>query len=412
MNRNKAGGSPGARSGKAKKILDAALKSFSEKGFSKTTISEIAGRAGVAETTIYEYFRNKEDILFSIPESFFADLNRSLDDHFLGVEGVENLFRKFIWHHLHFFQEHPQQSSLYILELWNRPRFMTTKAHSLWLQYRNRLEGIIEAGKAERMFDPKIPTSLCMSMVLGTFNHVLLSKVMLGKPLDLIVHAQPLFELFTRAMKPGEDLEQAIFENEGGKRGKILEAALLEFRKHGFRGATISRIAKRAGVTEPTIYEYFKNKEDLLYSIPEVAMQGFLKSLQDSLSHLDMPVNQLYNFILHQTRSVRDAPTYYSLLIMELRNDMGFYRSQGYQSLRRYSSRFLEIIKEGIDAGQFRADLDLPSVRDLYFGTFDDITLELLLRKEQHMIVERSEFIFDMVYRAIRKDPGENPGPG
>lgn len=407
-NSEKLEGSLNSRARKAQKILDVALESFSEKGFSRTTISEIASRAGVAETTIYEYFRNKEDILFSIPEAFFFALNRSLDTHFLGLEGVENLFRKFIWHHLYFFQEHPQQSSLFILELWNRPRFSGTRAHNLWRQYRKRLEDIIDAGKTEGVFDRKLPTSLCTSMVLGTSNHLLLSKVMLNKPLDLIPRAQPLFELFTRAMEPTDNLEQTILEKEGGKRGEILEAALYEFQEHGYKGATISRIAKRAGVTEPTIYEYFRNKEDLLYSIPEVAMQGFLKSLEESLLHLDTPVNRLYNFILHQIRSVRDAPTYYSLLIMELRNNIGFYRSRGYQSLRQYSSRFLDIIREGMATGHFRGDLGLPSVRDLYFGTFDDITLNLLLRGEQHLIVESSEFIFDLVYRAIR-NKAHNP---
>jgi len=270
------------------------------------------------------------------------------------------------------------------------------------MEYRFRMNEIIEAGKREGVFDERLPTGLCTSMVMGTFNHLLLSKVMLQKPLEIIPYAHQLACLFKQVMHTTCQLEEDAFKDESGKRRDILTAALAEFKEHGYRGATISRIAKRAGVTEPTIYEYFKSKEELLYSIPEVAMRGFLKSLQDSLRHLDTPVNRLYNFILHQIRSVRDAPTYYSLLIMELRNNIGFYSSRGYQSLRKYSKYFVEILKEGMESGHFRPDLDLPAVRDLYFGTFDDITLDLLMRGEQHLIVESSEFLFDMVYRAVR----------
>jgi AcrR family transcriptional regulator len=47
-------------------ILDAAIKIFSEKGFSAATTSEIAKEAGVAEGTIFRYFKTKKDILKSV----------------------------------------------------------------------------------------------------------------------------------------------------------------------------------------------------------------------------------------------------------------------------------------------------------------------------------------------------------
>ena len=43
-------------------ILKAALEFFSEKGFHRTTTREIARRAGIAEGTMFNYFRTKEDL--------------------------------------------------------------------------------------------------------------------------------------------------------------------------------------------------------------------------------------------------------------------------------------------------------------------------------------------------------------
>jgi len=51
---------------KEKKILEAAINVFSEKGFSAATTNEIAKNAGVAEGTIFRYFKTKKDILRGI----------------------------------------------------------------------------------------------------------------------------------------------------------------------------------------------------------------------------------------------------------------------------------------------------------------------------------------------------------
>ena len=51
---------------KEQKILQAAIKTFSEKGYSNATTSEIAKGAGIAEGTIFRYFKTKKDILRGI----------------------------------------------------------------------------------------------------------------------------------------------------------------------------------------------------------------------------------------------------------------------------------------------------------------------------------------------------------
>lgn len=47
-------------------ILDAATKVFSEKGFHRATIKDIAQVAGIADGTIYNYFKNKQGLLLGI----------------------------------------------------------------------------------------------------------------------------------------------------------------------------------------------------------------------------------------------------------------------------------------------------------------------------------------------------------
>ena len=54
--------------------MEAAMEVFAEKVFSEATISEIAKKAGIGDATIYEYFKNKEDLLFNIPEEKMSEI--------------------------------------------------------------------------------------------------------------------------------------------------------------------------------------------------------------------------------------------------------------------------------------------------------------------------------------------------
>src|SRR5437868_14795632 len=57
-----------ANGDKRERILDAATKVFAKKGFYATRVSEVAKAAGVADGTIYLYFKSKDELLVSLFE--------------------------------------------------------------------------------------------------------------------------------------------------------------------------------------------------------------------------------------------------------------------------------------------------------------------------------------------------------
>lgn len=73
---------------KETKILEAVINISNEKGFSSTTTSEIAKKAGIAEGTIFRYFPTKKDILHGVllqavkvaDKLIFTTLNKILDN--------------------------------------------------------------------------------------------------------------------------------------------------------------------------------------------------------------------------------------------------------------------------------------------------------------------------------------------
>src|SRR5580698_1456672 len=73
---NGKGGTPEA--GKRERILDAAVKVFAAEGFYNAKVSQIAQAAGVADGTIYLYFKSKDDLLIQLFEDRMERVNANL----------------------------------------------------------------------------------------------------------------------------------------------------------------------------------------------------------------------------------------------------------------------------------------------------------------------------------------------
>jgi AcrR family transcriptional regulator len=58
------------RADKNKRIIDAAVIVFAQKGYASATIADIAASAEIGKGTIYEYFNSKEDLFFAVFEWF------------------------------------------------------------------------------------------------------------------------------------------------------------------------------------------------------------------------------------------------------------------------------------------------------------------------------------------------------
>src|SRR5919201_1556283 len=80
-----------------------------------------------------------------------------------------------------------------------------------------------------------------------------------------------------------------INQEAADRRGQIIDAALHVMAEHGFRGASIKRIAQRAGLKSPAlIYWYFRDKQALLDALFE-RMSPFLNTVAEADAHLDDP---------------------------------------------------------------------------------------------------------------------------
>src|SRR4030081_1183782 len=97
-------------------------------------------------------------------------------------------------------------------------------------------------------------------------------------------------------------------DDDGGRRTQILDAAPHVMSEHGFRGASIKRIAQHAGLKSPAlIYWYFKDKQALLEGVLHrmAPFLGTVAALDDSL---DDPPEQVLPRIVNGFLSAVQQP--------------------------------------------------------------------------------------------------------
>jgi AcrR family transcriptional regulator len=79
-----------------KKLLQAAVDLFFEKGYASTSIREIGTKAGITNSLIYHYFTNKEELLFEIVNRSVGDLLDTLKEVMRGVSDPLECLRQML----------------------------------------------------------------------------------------------------------------------------------------------------------------------------------------------------------------------------------------------------------------------------------------------------------------------------
>ena len=182
-------------------ILNSAIKIFGEKGFQNATIAEIAKDAGVGDATIYEYFKNKEDLMLAIPVEFTKELIPQINDHMMGIKGAFNKLRKFIWWWLNYVEKNPGYGSIVLLELKTSKTYVSTEAYQAARSFYQIVLDIIKEGQEEGAVKKEINPYLARSLCVGAMEHIIIRWLLKDRKYPLIQYADELADLLIDPLK-------------------------------------------------------------------------------------------------------------------------------------------------------------------------------------------------------------------
>jgi len=190
----------GKNNDKYHRILEAAIQIFAEQGFFQSTISQIAKAAGVADGTIYLYFKNKDDILVN----FFSYKAKQIFDRFReDVKGAENALdklRKLTFRHLDEFQRDRNMAVVYQVEIHQNSRLVESQIKEMSKMYLNIVTEIVEQGQQEGSIRKELYVGLVKRYILGAIDEVINTWLHSEREYDLVSMADPLVDLFIRGI--------------------------------------------------------------------------------------------------------------------------------------------------------------------------------------------------------------------
>lgn len=379
---------------KKQEILDSATKVFSEKGFANATISEIAKGAGLTTSGIYLYYKNKEALLFTIIENFLINSITGLSEHLQGIQGAENKLRKAIWFHCKSYSGNKNKIKI-VLESRSYPRFYRSTAYTALKQYARMITDIIKEGIQDGNFSGISSPMILRDMILGTVDHIAINWTLKHSP-DSLDQAEKIYDMVMRAVDPTQK-GMGCPDKKAEKRVRIVNSAITLFAENGFNDTSMLEIAQKANVAEGTVYEYFRNKEDLLISIPREK----LTRLYDTVSGNSFE-SKIKSLITRIFEFYHDEKDYATILVLMLRTNKKFYKSRSNEIIEKLFILIEDDIVRGQKENIFRKDLDLDLCRDLLFGTLDHIMIPWIIFNRDYDMRSLGVEVSDLFVNAIR----------
>ena len=167
---------------------------------------------------------------------------------------------------------------------------------------------------------------------------------------------------------------------------RVLMAAAALFANKGYAGTSVREIVEAASVTKPTLYYYFKNKEDLYIKLMDVAMETFSLLLDESLARKGRMRERLIGFFTDIYVLFHD-----NIDLLRLVNSI-IYGPRGATppyDITQQSNHLESALNEMLDAGIQEGELDERNRADvilLLLGLLRSIQVLLVLKLPRQII--------------------------
>ena len=386
-----------ARINKRKDILAAAEKIFSQKG-SAATMGEIGERAGVTDSVIYHYFKNKDDLMFSVlSERLRLELQVG-DDQLEGIVDPVSRLSKLIWLQFRYHDRNPDYASLQLFECRSNRKFRRHEAHHLTMQWASKFNDALVEGAASGIFDPDLNIQVARDAVLGLLDMENIFCLATGETQDNLSDHPDILALVLAMVSPRSARSGSLEE----RAQRILHAAEKVIAEKGFSKARITEIAARAGVSEGGIYEHFKSKDALLFSVMD---QGFCHHIRtfDPALYEASPIARLRRFIKLHFMLYCERAEFLTIFLTDGIFNKKFYTSDAFGRFQGYLSVLDDILREGKAMGCIRPQIDGRLFRNLFLGTFCHMSLRWrFTQASQHMnTLQEINAAVDLMVRAV-----------
>ncbi len=187
------------------------------------------------------------------------------------------------------------------------------------------------------------------------------------------------------------------------RRNEIIKAAKWVFSRRGFVGASLDEIAERCELAKGTLYYYFSNKEELLFSVLEETINDAVASVEsiDENAHSRMRIKTFLENLL--TVFQRDYDIFNVLLRERRRINTSLLKDTPLkEKISGLQVKMQEIISVGIDKGEIKA-LNPVFLASSIIGMVQGLShSKMFNRIIEHNPEKEAKFLTNIIFEGVK----------
>jgi TetR/AcrR family fatty acid metabolism transcriptional regulator len=181
---------------KREAILRAATRVFAENGYFNSKVADVARVAGVADGTVYLYFKSKEEILHSIFERNTSEAIAEGREELLKIADPREKLRRIARHHLERLGADRDLAVVFQVELRGSTKFMEEFSAAGLAEYLKLLREVFEEGQAAGVFRKELNAKLVAKILFGALDEMATNWILSKRRYKLAPMADEVLEIF------------------------------------------------------------------------------------------------------------------------------------------------------------------------------------------------------------------------
>ncbi len=187
-------------SDKREAILRAAIKVFAQKGFFNSKVADIAGEAGIADGTVYLYFKSKDEILHSIFDQAMARFIAEGKSELATLKSPVERLQKIAHLHLARLGGDRDLAVVFQVELRGSTKFMQEFSAAGFHDYLEIIQKTIEEGQAAGEFRKDLKPVVGAKILYGALDEMVTNWILSKKQYQLAPMADEVLKIFLQGV--------------------------------------------------------------------------------------------------------------------------------------------------------------------------------------------------------------------
>lgn len=185
---------------KREAILNAAVKVFAKKGFFNSKVADVAKEAGIADGTVYLYFKSKDEILHSVFDRAMEEFISEGKSEIAEIEAADEKLRRIAQLHLEKLSTDRDLAVVFQVELRGSTKFMEEFSAAGFADYLDIICKTIKEGQKSGVFRKDLKPIVCAKILYGALDEMVTNWILSKKSYPLPPMADVVLKVFFGGM--------------------------------------------------------------------------------------------------------------------------------------------------------------------------------------------------------------------